>query len=232
MGVYIALGPAALRATIRADLNAPVVSLFTSSQSYVDILDQARANRPQITGIFAEASPAHQMELIARLFGRRVAVGVLISENTEYLVGVLKASAQDVNLELDIQRVRPDEPVVRALTRLSSAAALLIVPDPALYRAATLRDVLESTYRRNQPVIGFSSATVAAGTMATAYSTVDDVIAQLDEVLHSIGSGRLPPPQFPRYWRVAINENVARSLNIVVRDEVRMLGERPPERSR
>jgi len=230
--VYLALGPSALRAALSVELDAPIISLFTSSQAYAELVGRGPPNRQQVTAIYAEASPTQQMQLISRLFGRRVTVGVLITENTAYLQPLLRQAARNANLELDIERVQRDDSVVRALTRVSAAGALLAVPDSALYTPATLRNVLESTYRRNQPVVGFSTALVAAGTMATAYSTIDDVIAQLDEVLDATSAGRTPEPQFPRYWRVAINESVARSLNVIVNDNVRTLGERPPERPR
>jgi hypothetical protein len=77
-------------------------------------------------------------------------------------------------------------------------------------------------------VIGFSAELVAAGTLASAYTDIDDTVAHLGAVVDSVVSGRVPEPLYPRYWRVAINDNVARSLNVIVDDGVRRLGERPP----
>lgn len=230
--VYVALGPTALRTAINGELDAPLVSLFTSSQAYLDLTGHSRSKRAQLTAIYAEAAPAHQIQLTARIFGRGVAVAALISEKTAHLIPLLRSAAVDAGVELEVQRVREAENPVRALSRLGPSAALLAFPDPTIYTPASLRDLLESTYRRNLPVIGFSSATVAAGTTATAYSTVDDVLAQLDDVLAAVASGHVPEPQFPRYWRVAINESVARSLNVIVTDEIRGLGMRPPETPR
>ena len=229
--VYLAVGPAALSAAVAADLDGPIVSAFTSSSIYNEIVGQSR-RRSGITGIYAEASPIHQLLLTSQLYGRRVTVGVLTSQNTEYLEPLIRQGARSSNLDVEFSRVEPGENVLRALTRLGMSTAILAVPDPLIYTPANLRNILESTYRRNQPVIGFSTSLVTAGTMATAYSTIDDILAQLEEVLDTVASGRITEPQFPRYWRVAINENVARSLNVVVNDEVRSMGERPPERSR
>jgi ABC-type uncharacterized transport system substrate-binding protein len=115
----------------------------------------------------------------------------------------------------------------RALTRLQSATVLLIFPDAALYTPQSLRQLLESTYRRRQPVIGFSAGLVAAGTLASAYTDIDDTVFHLDMLVEKAADGRIPEPTYPRYWRVAINDNVARSLDLVVDDSVRALGERP-----
>jgi ABC-type uncharacterized transport system substrate-binding protein len=81
-------------------------------------------------------------------------------------------------------------------------------------------------------MIGFSTSMVAAGTLAAAYSSVDDTVAQLGEVIDMLQSGRVPEPQYPKYWRVAINESVARSLNVVINDAARGMGNRPREGSR
>lgn len=81
-------------------------------------------------------------------------------------------------------------------------------------------------------MIGFSTSMVAAGALAAAYSNVDDTIAHLGEVVDLFQSGRMPEPQYPKYWRVAINESVARSLNVVISDAARGMGDRPREGSR
>ena len=63
--------------------------------------------------------------------------------------------------------------------------------------------------------------------LAAAYAPVDDVVAQAAELLAELEAGRLPPPRYPAYWQVAVNDHVARSLNIVISPSVRALGERP-----
>jgi putative tryptophan/tyrosine transport system substrate-binding protein len=229
--VYLAVGPAALEAALAAEVDSPVVSVFTSSPVFVDMLRSAPRRRAPVTAIYAEASPADQLKLIAQLYRRRVTVAVLLTEGTAYLEPILRRAAQNEALDLHLERLASDDNVIRALARVPSSAVLLAVPDNRIYNAANLRTILESTYRRGQAVVGFSTALVAAGTLAGAYSSIDDTLAQLDSVLDAIAAGHPPEPQFPRYWRVAINENVARSLNVVIDDSVRSLGHRPPTRS-
>jgi ABC-type uncharacterized transport system substrate-binding protein len=178
-----------------------------------------------VTAIYAEPSPAQQMQLIAAIFGRRVAVGVFLSEQTAGLAAELTEAARAHGLELDLQRLAPAADLSRALNRLRSARVLLIVPDAGLYTPRTLRELIESGYRRRLPIVGFSAGLVAAGTLATAYADIDDTVAHLVEVLQASASGPLPPPGYPRYWRVAVNDHVARSLDIVIDESVRRLGE-------
>jgi putative tryptophan/tyrosine transport system substrate-binding protein len=110
---------------------------------------------------------------------------------------------------------------------------LLAVPDGTLYTPDALRAVLESSYRRGLPVVGFSAATVAAGTLATAYCAPEDVAADLIDFLDAWaaqGAAALPEARFGRYWRVVVNETVARSMGLPLSDKVRNLGNAPTGR--
>jgi hypothetical protein len=231
--IYLSVGPAALQQAIASDLQASVVSLFTSSQAFNRIMaGSASSSRRTLTAIYAEASPAHQLRLISAIFQRRVSVGVLLTEGTAHLEPLLARAARDADLELQVRHVAPGANIVRELNRVGSSTVVLALPDASLYSADNVRSILESTYRRAQPVVGFSQGMVAAGALASAYSSVEDVVAQAEELVAELEAGRTPEPRYPAYWRVAINDSVARSLNLVIGDNVRTLGDRPPLRTR
>jgi hypothetical protein len=42
-------------------------------------------------------------------------------------------------------------------------------------------------------------------------------------LIEQLAGGQVPSAQYPIYWRVAVNENVARSMNIPLDDGVRSL---------
>lgn len=222
---YLALGAAAFQAAVDARPDAPVVSLFASRQAY-ERTTRSAPNAPA-TAIFGEPAPMQQMRLIASMYKRQVAVGVLIAEQSAPIEQALRDAASASGLRLELARVGQDGGLTRALNQLGSATVLLIQPDTALYSQASLRELLESTYRRRLPVIGFSAALVTAGTLASAYTSIEDTLLQLDGVLDQIAAGRLPVPRYPAYWRVAVNDSVARSLDVVVDESTRSMGDRP-----
>jgi putative ABC transport system substrate-binding protein len=231
--LHVALGPQALKQALAADIKSPLLSLFTSSQTYRQLVAQGGAalrDRGLVSAIYAEAPPLAQLQLIGALFERRVNVGVLLSEASGHLERPLQQAAAQVGIDLMLERVNASSDVVRALSRFTGLHALLMVPDSTLYTADSLRAMLESTYRRRLPVIGFSPATVSAGTLAAAHAGIDDVVADLADVMEAWAaqtSSALPDPRFPRYWRVAVNESVARSLGVPISDKVRQLGRAP-----
>lgn len=223
---YVALGAAALQVALSVKLDAPLVSLFASRQAYEHALELGTAGTAA-TAIYAEPSPDQQMRLIASIYKRPVTVGVLLSSQTAHMEPMLRRAATGSGLSLEVVQVDPGAGLTRSLNRLAGATALLILPDAALYTPTSLRELLESTYRRRLPVIGFSAALVAAGTLASAFTDIDDTVVQLVSLVDQIAAGRLPAPRYPAFWRTAVNDSVARSLDVAVDEETRRLGARP-----
>ena len=113
----------------------------------------------------------------------------------------------------------------------AQARVLLAVPDQAVYTAENIRNILLSTYRLNQAVIGFSADMVRAGALASTYSDVDHINAHIaDLAAEYLDNGELAAPQFPRYFSTTVNEGVARSLDVPLSAIVRRFSQQPLKR--
>jgi hypothetical protein len=215
--LYVTVGPAALREVAQRRCDCVVISTFTSSQvvrSIVGTLPAARA--AAFTAVYAEPAPADQLRLVALLYRRPVRVTAILGPDTAFLKPLLEGEHVNV-LEPD-----PDEDINRLLTQIAQTEVLLALPDSAVYNTENFRNILLSTYRHKQGVIGFSADMVKAGALATTYSEVEDINAQVAEIVASyVAGGELPAPQFPRYFHTIVNEGVARSLDVEVPDNVR-----------
>ena len=229
--VHIAIGPIAFKA-ISASSNAPTIAIYTSRVAFEKIVSEAPARRRQsLTTIYAEPNPKDQFQLIRAIYKRPVPVAALIQSST-HIIPILQRAAEDANVDLIIETVAANETNFQALNRLSSRPVLLAIPDPAIYNAETLRPLLMTTYRREQAVIGFSAAFVTAGALATTTSDPNQITAQLKELLRDYAdTRRLPSEQFPKYFSVLVNDNVARSLNLIIDDSVRQLARNPKEKT-
>lgn len=230
-GVYVAVGPLALKRVLDSTASGPVLSLFTSRATYQAVRDATTSSAQRaVTAIYAEPSPSSQFVVARALHGgRRVAVGVLLSaDSAARMMSALQRTALENGVELQVQVVdRGDEPV-RALNRLHGISALVVMPDKDLYTPDGLRNLLAGSYRRRVPLIGYSAQLATAGAIAAPYSSIDDIVSEAARTIPSLASGITPVPSHPLYWRVSINESVARSLDITVDDRVRALGNFPP----
>lgn len=227
---YIALGPAALQTLLSKDIEDPIFTLLVPRLAYKDVLENSGKGRAtNVTAIYAEASLEAQVQLAQRLLRRETRIAVLYSSKTAHVLPAIRAAAAQTNLRVEFIQV-DDIGINRALNEASDCAAILAIPDDTIYNAQNIRTILLSTYQRDQPVIGFSTSVVKAGALGTTYSTVEDMVAQLGEQIHDYSAtGRLPIPQYPKYFSVLINDSVSRSLDIVVDEKVTKFGRKPVE---
>lgn len=231
-GATMILGVQALRQALDKGLKGPAIAVLTSAQAQRFGLPSR--DRPGWSALYTDASPLSQFQLIGALFERKVTVGVLLSEASVHLERSLTQAAASTGMNLLFAKVSPQDNVVRAINRIGDIQVLLAVADSQLYTPDSLRAVLESTYRRGLPVIGFSPATVSAGTLATACSDVADVAADLIDWAEGLkGSASTAPgdARHCRYWKIKVNDSVARSLGIPLSERLLKLGIQPSARS-
>ena len=227
--VFIAIGPSAFRSVLSQARDGVIVSAFTSSQAYHAILESMPELRTAaITAVYAEPSPSVQLRLVSMLYRKPVKVAVILSNKTSYLEPMFQHIASQSWTDLSIEYYGASETLNRVLTRVADAPVILATPDNTIYNAENIRNILVTTYRRNQSVIGFSAALVKAGALASTYSEIEDINAQVDELIADYeASGKLAEPQFPKYFSTIVNEDVARSLNIVVDDSIKKFSRKP-----
>ncbi|MGZ5201536.1 MAG: hypothetical protein ACXWC4_17370 [Telluria sp.] len=214
--LVVTIGPAALHDIARRQCECAVISAFTSSQVFRSVvagLPPARA--ASMTAVYAEPAPADQLRLISLLYARPVRIAAILGRETGFLKPALHGP-------VEVQDFAPADDINRILSRIAQTEVLLALPDSEVYNTESIRNILLSTYRHKQAVIGFSADMVKAGALASTYSEIEDIDAQVAEMAASyVATGVLPPPQFPRYFRTVVNEGVAKSLDVRVSDEVR-----------
>jgi ABC-type uncharacterized transport system substrate-binding protein len=133
----------------------------------------------------------------------------------------------------EVEALAQGDDINRVLNRIAPNEVLLAMPDSGVYNAENIRNILLSTYRHKQGVIGFSADMVKAGALASTYSEVEDINAQVAELAAAfVATGELAPPQFPRYFSTIVNEGVARSLDIEVGDAARRFAHHAQARPR
>lgn len=223
--VYIAIGPVALRDVAGRDDDSVVISAFTSRQVWRAVAASvAPARAAAMSAVYAEPAPADQLRLVALLYRRPVDVAAIAGAGAGS--GDLKALLGGA---VALEELAPGDDINRALNRVAPNEVLLAMPDSAVYNADNIRNILLSTYRHKQGVIGFSADMVKAGALASTYSDIEDIDAQVAEMAAAfVASGELAPPQFPRYFSTIVNEGVARSLDIGVDAAARQFARHPP----
>ncbi len=231
----VAVGTAALKGM--QDLYArdtrppPLLAILVPRLAFERMVDPLRVRAGSVSAVFIDQPPARQLDLIRLALPDVRSVGILVSGQSTAYVPALGAAASDRGLRLVSSVVEPGGlyPALQAL--LPEIDVLLALPDPAVFSSQTAGSIFTAAYRRQVPLAGFSSAYVKAGALLALYSTPTQVGMRGGELLRQVLAGRpLPQPQSPREFTLEVNQNVARSLGLVL-DEAN-LGEQLRQKDR
>ncbi|MEQ3692263.1 MAG: hypothetical protein ABNH16_16160 [Thalassolituus sp.] len=163
------------------------------------------------SAIYSEPPVVRQLALARFLFPDARISSIYSNQAEEWLVSELKV-AEGSGLSLVLQS--DDQTLNYALKKaLSGYDVLLGVADSTIYNPSTVKNILISAYRQNIPLIGPHRAYIRAGAIATTYSSLEHTTTRLAEM---IMAERLPAVGYNPYFTVMFNEQVARSLNILL----------------
>jgi hypothetical protein len=219
----VSIGPVALRDAVLHHPKCVLLSVYTSSQVWRALVAGLSPVRSAgMSVIYGEPAPADQLKLVALLYKRPVKIAAIVGADTSFLKPILQGSTE-------VEEYVQGDDINVVLNRIGKAEVLLATPDSTVYNTENIRNILLSTYRHNQGVIGFSADMVKAGALASTYSDISDINAQVAEIAKDyLFSGELPAPQFPRYFSTIVNIGVAKSLNVEPNLNARSFERRPP----
>ncbi|MFT6423190.1 MAG: hypothetical protein ACJA2K_001939 [Thalassolituus sp.] len=200
----IAVGADALK-DYSVPKSLPLIAAFVSQTEYQMYSDRLSS------AVFVEPPMERQLRLAETILGEQREYGVLVQK---------QASADVLRSGVNVYVVEEFETLNHALIKLlAENQALIGVYDPQLYSPNNIKNILITAYRHNRPLIGPSSAYLRAGALATTYSDLNDVAERLSEIaLRYKNKGDWIKADFNPYFRVGFNEQVGRSLNLLLPD--------------
>lgn len=220
--LVIALGVNALQAASKLKHTTPVVGVFTPLPAFNSLLAASRRDLGNFSAIVLDQPYMRQMMLIKTVMPNIKNLGVLLGKNSSQYGELIKDAGEKTAINVTEESIVQEADLIPKLNKiLDNNDALIAIPDPLVYSRETAQPILLTTYRHLKPVFGYSRSYVQAGALAAVYSTTKQLAKQATEIAvqSQASPGFLPPPQTPRYFSIAVNYQVARSLNIVVEDK-------------
>lgn len=212
--LWLAIQPAEWR-------RVPVLATLLPRVAYEARLTQAAAGSRPVSAVLLDQPLGRQLALIRRALPNHQRVGLLVGPQTRTLLPALEkeARARDLRLFAGPPVNEASEIYAGLREALTAADVLLILPDPLIYQAGSLHNILLASYRARVPVVAFSAAYVKAGALLALYATPTQVARQTAETVRHWLAGRgLRPVQAPREFSVAVNPRVAASMGIYFDD--------------
>jgi hypothetical protein len=182
-------------------------------------------HRP-VSAIYLDQPYERQARLIHLAFPDAKRVGVLVSAAQLAVSEDIGAALRAQGLTLVAEVLEPGQKLIEPLEKvLSMSDLMLAVPDPEVFNRNTVQSVLLTSYRYRDPVLGYSRSLARAGALLALYSSPAQVGRQAAELIvkqMETPSSHLPDPAHPRYFSVAVNQQVARSLGFELAPEAEL----------
>lgn len=199
----------------------PVLNVLVSKAGFERLLHELPPQHEKgvFSAIYLDQPSKRQIDLISAALPEAKKIGLLFSAESTNITGLRKAIAE-ARLTLNEQAMESAESLYRDLhSLLQRSDVLLAVPDMQIYNASTMRNILLETYRSGIPVVGFSPAYVRAGALCAVFSTPEQIATQAAfQIIQFAETGHLPAPQYPSEFEVVVNQQVARSLGLQIKD--------------
>lgn len=222
--LFVALGAEAARVLARADVRVPVLCALLPRASFEQaLLAGGRKVSSQFAALYLDQPWGRQLELIRLALPGARRIGVLWGPESQAQAAALRAQSQARGLELVEASIAPGELLFPSLKNvLDNADVLLAVADPQIYNSASIQNILLASFRARIPLVAFSPAYVRAGALFALHVTPAQVGVQAAELARALLQGKaLPPtPIYAQNYSVAVNEHVARSLGLVLDEQV------------
>ncbi|MGM0450388.1 MAG: hypothetical protein ACQERE_06155 [Pseudomonadota bacterium] len=195
----------------------PVLSLFTGSRAIESII----TDQDRFSALYPDPPLLRQARLGRLIIPRANAVAILASPEEAGRYSELRDQLREIGLESRVFVISSQDELIRHLARaLSYGDFLLGTPDPRIFNRQTVKPLLLTSYRSNRLVVGPSRAFVNAGSVASTYTRVEDQIREAGSMIrHWLDHRELVSPRHPKDYSVAVNEQVARSMDLLVPPE-------------
>ncbi len=209
----ISIGPAAFSRVRQANRSIPILAMLVN-KSFIDAF--AARNPGQISGVLYDVPLLRQALTGKAILPQANTVAILATTASVELYEPLIDELPAHGMRARVFIVDNEDELIPALVRaLRYGDFLLAAPDDAIYNPRTIKHILLTAYRRNKIVIGPSQAYVKAGSLASSYAPFVEMAALSANMIEQyFAAGELPAPAYPRIYRVEVNDQVARSMNI------------------
>lgn len=212
-----------------AQFATPVLVAMVPEAGYRELLAHVSPQKSpaMISAIYLNQPWNLWLDFLHAALPDRRRIGLLYSPETQIDIEGLRKHIAARGGSLVTQPVRSaDELFARLESVLASSDVLLAIPDSTIYSSNNIRNILLTSYRHGVPFIGISQAYVNAGALGAIFSTPEQLAEQTGAaVILFARTGQLPEPQYPAAFTIAVNPQVARSLEIAVPSQEAIRGQ-------
>lgn len=220
---------AALALCARHEAIPLLLTLIPSPTYYETIAARCSENNNRAPALFLDQPLVRQVSAMNLAFPNNSYFTVLLGPEARIQGPHIERLAIQRGWRATLINIDSVDEVFTALERRAEHnSPLLAVPDALVFNSKTASHILLAAYRYGIPVIGYSESYVNAGALLAVYSKPEQLGQQAVDAARQyldMENSVLPEPSFPKYFSLAINQQVGRSLGLALPDENTLLNE-------
>jgi ABC-type uncharacterized transport system substrate-binding protein len=227
--LFVTVGTRAAQALIDEGVSIPTLRTLVARSAHESLNSHAQDSNPgsSVAAIYLEQPWERQLEFARLLLPEARQLGAILGPASQRDAPALANAAEKQNFAPRLRSLAAQDDVGGAFKEVAQHSdAILAVPDPAVLTPNSAKWLLYTAYQRGIPVIGFSKSYVTAGALGAVYSTPEQIARQAAEMVARAAQDsawNIGPSAYPRYFNVALNRTVARSLRLDVPEDEELL---------
>jgi putative ABC transport system substrate-binding protein len=221
--LLIAVGAKAAQQALRqADDRTQILCVLLPRATFEALLAKQRQfDTRRVSAVYLDQPLSRQIELIRQALPHLTRVGTVFGPDSATDHERTRTLLDNRGLKLVNETLQGDSELFGALQRvMGGSEVFLAVPDALIINPDTAQNLLLTSLRFRIPVVGYSASLVRAGATLAVFSTPQQIGQQTGELARQIlRGGSMPAPQYPRYFSVLSNRQMANSLNLGLDDD-------------
>lgn len=226
--LVVCIGTSSTSTVLSLDTGLPVYSVAIPRLSFDKLKSPEASSSSNIqprhfNALYLDQPVERRLDLIAEILPGAKKIGLLLGPASQAYKNTIHHEVDHRQWQLLSAEVSQQSQIVGSLDKiLDSSDVMLGLVDPLVFNRTSSRKILLTAYRWRVPLIGISAAYVRAGALAAVSSTPSQLGRQLAEILDRYiraGGSKIPASQFPKYFDVSINFQVAESLGLHIGKE-------------
>jgi len=218
--IIINLNNDATKKLIESNTKATIFHALTTlsrARGFAPCLPDCTEKLPNHHFFVLDQPAARQLNLIQLISPTFKDIGIVVTNQSISQLKQLKKVATHKKLTIN-EHISTSKNVHYQIDDVSkSSDVILAIADTDIYNAASLSQILLTSYRYKTPIIGFSKGFIRAGAIAGTVSSIEQLAQHLSETVLLTNNISKPLEHniiYPKYFSVISNRNVAKSLSL------------------
>lgn len=221
--IIISIGSTAADTVLARKLHQPIINTLITKSVFNSLAekyygDSSKAIASGVNPLLLDQPFERRLNLAYGLVKKLNNVGVMLGPSATGSVNIYNEAIKHKGLKPKMVFINPDKNPIKQLDSvIRSSDAFIPIADSHLVNVTTAKWILQLAYRYRVPVIGYSSNYVAAGALASVYSSPQNVSQQTAELLKSLlTKNHKNQVHLPKYCTIKFNKTVAWHLNLEI----------------